>query len=58
MRKNKWKYVFVIKGRSSYGVEDIDQFDSLSEARKMIKEYRMAMPTFSLTIIKRKELNA
>ena len=57
MRVNKWKLVYVIKGSSSYGTEDIDEFDSLTEARKMIKEYYLAMPEFSLKIIKRKELN-
>lgn len=56
-KQNKWKQVFVIKGKSSYGTEDIDEFDTMSEARKMIKEYRLAMPTFSLQIIKRKVLN-
>lgn len=57
MKKNKWRFVFVIKGRSTYGVEDIDEFDTVSEARKMLIEYRIAMPTFSLTIVKRRELN-
>ena len=57
MKVNKWKYVFVIKGSSRYGKEDIDSFDTFQEARKMLVEYRMAMPDFSLTIIKRKELN-
>jgi len=54
-RPRKFKDVYVIVGRSSYGKEDIDEFETLAEARKMIKEYRMAMPTFSLNIVKRKE---
>jgi hypothetical protein len=54
-RPRKFKDVYVIVGRSSYGKEDIDEFETLEEARKMIKEYRMAMPTFSLNIVKRKE---
>lgn len=57
MKTNKWKYVFVIKGTSSYGTEDIDQFNTRQEAFKMLKEYRLCMPTFSLKIVKRKELN-
>lgn len=57
MKRNKWKYFYVIVGRSSYGKEDIDQFDSFQETKKMLVEYRMAMPTFSLSIVKRKELN-
>jgi hypothetical protein len=57
MKINKWKMIYVIKGLSSYGKEDIDEFDSFSEARKMIKEYRMAMPTYSLSIAKRRVLN-
>jgi hypothetical protein len=54
-RPRKFKDIFVIVGHSSYGKEDIDQFDTLQEARKMLIEYRMAMPTFALKIVKRKE---
>jgi len=54
-RPRKFKDVYVIVGYSSYGKEDIDEFDTMSEARKMIIEYRMAMPTYSLKIVKRKE---
>lgn len=56
-RINKWLHVFVIIGQTSYGKEDIDEFTTFSEARKMIKEYRMVMPEFSLRIIKRRQLN-
>ena len=56
MRKNKYKYFYVIKGQSSYDTEDIDQFDSYKEARQNLKEYRLAMSGFSLTIVKRREL--
>ena len=56
-KQNKYSYVFVIKGWSSYGVEDIDEFETYSEALRMLKEYRLAMPTFSLKIIKRRVLN-
>jgi hypothetical protein len=57
IRVNKWRFVFVILGQSQYGKEDIDQFETYNEAVKMIKEYRLCMPTFSLKIIKRRELN-
>jgi len=56
MKENKWEYFFVIIGKSKWGKEDIDQFDSLKVATKMIAEYRIAMPSFSMTIIKRREL--
>lgn len=55
-RRAKRKTVYVILGRSSYGKEDVDEFDSFSEAKKMIGEYRIAMPTYSLRIIKRRVL--
>lgn len=57
MKFNKWKKVFVIIGYSEYGKEDIDEFEDRKEAIKMIKEYRMAMPTFSLKIITRRVIN-
>lgn len=57
MRKNKYKYFYVIKGHSVYGTEDIDQFDTYKEARQNLKEYRLSMPSFSLTIVKRREIN-
>ena len=57
MRKNKYNYFYVIKGQSAYGTEDIDEFDTYKEARQSLKEYRLAMPSFSLTIVKRRELN-
>ncbi len=57
MKKNKWKYYFVIVGTSAYGKEDIDEFDTWQETKKMVKEYRMAMPEFSLKVVKRKALN-
>jgi hypothetical protein len=56
-KKNKWKKVYVIKGKSSYGTEDIDEFETRVEARKMLVEYRLAMPTFSLQIVERRVLN-
>ncbi len=57
MKTNKWKMIYVIKGVSVYGTEDIDEFDSFLEARKMLNEYRLGMPTFSLSIVKRRILN-
>jgi hypothetical protein len=58
MRVNKWKYIFVIVGRSSWGREDVDFFDTLSETRKMLKEYVMAYNgSMGLSIIKRRVLN-
>lgn len=57
MKKNKYNYFYVIKGQSSYGTEDIDQFDSYKETRQNLKEYRLAMSSFSLTIVKRRVLN-
>ncbi len=57
MKINKYVFSYVILGNSSYGKEDIDEFTTRTEAVKMIKEYRMAMPTFSLRIIKRRIIN-
>ena len=58
MRVNKWKYVYVIVGRGAWGREDVDFFDTLSETRKMLKEYNMAYNgSMSLSIIKRRVLN-
>ena len=34
--------VWKIWGRSEYGTEEIDQFDTFREARDMLKEYRLA----------------
>ena len=57
IKVNKYIHIYVIRGRSSYGTEDIHEFNTLSEARKMIIEYRLAMPTFSLSIVKRRVAN-
>lgn len=54
--KNKYRYFFVIVGSSDFGVEDIDSFDTMQETLKMYKEYKMAMPTYSLKIVQRREL--
>lgn len=57
MKINKYVFEFVIKGVSSYGKEDIDSFDTRKEALKMLREYKMAMPEFSLSIVKRRSIN-
>lgn len=57
MRINKWNFIYVIVGQSAYGREDIDEFTTRIEARKMLKEYALSMPTFSLRIVKRRVLN-
>lgn len=56
-RVNKWKTIFVIKAMTNYGREDIDTFDSYSETRKMLIEYRIAMPSTALYIVRRRVLN-
>lgn len=55
MHKRKTKDQYHIVWHSEYGTEDIDVFDSLKEAREMITEYRLCMPTLSLWIVKRRE---
>lgn len=47
--------IYVIVGRSQYGKEDIDEFNTRSEALKMIKEYRLAFGAgWDLKIVGRK----
>jgi len=42
--------MFAIIGISEWGTEEIDTFDTVEEARAMLAEYRLAMPTFLLSI--------
>jgi len=34
--------VYIIYGESQYGIEEIDEFETMAEARHMMQEYRMA----------------
>ena len=45
---------FVLVWHSQYGKEEIDEFDSREEARKMQSEYRMAFGEGYISIIKRR----
>jgi len=36
------KITYIIMGRSRFGTEEIDEFDTFPEAKKMLAEYRMA----------------
>mgnify|MGYP005687460421 CR=1 FL=1 len=45
-------YSYVLIWHSQYGREEIDSFDTISEANLMRKEYRMAFGEGSITIMK------
>lgn len=44
---------YIIMGRSSYGTEEIDEFDTFPEAKENLKEYRTAFGTGWYLWIKR-----
>lgn len=52
------KTVYVIRGTSRYGTEDIDQADTRTEAIRLLAEYRLAFHSgWSLKIVTRRESN-
>jgi len=55
-KRNKFRYLDVIQGNYGYGWEDLSEYDNdHREARKDLKEYRMACPYGSHRIISRRE---
>ena len=56
-RQNKYRYTFVVQGNYGYGWDDLTESDTIAEARRDLRDYRVNEPCFPHRIVHRRTPN-